>query len=143
MESRTNKQNLEKWSGNMCIFESGRRFYCVQFGRKQACTWHDGHDKNYPHDATVLVFQSYNTIIAVYDLKTQTVWESPDAYGFSRTTSKQYTEWQHYIGYGLGFPIFHAQKIVSRFCDLWRYNRAPNTVVYMKLLVSEMVNCND
>ena len=127
----------------MSIFESDRRFYRVRFGYKQAYTWHDGHDKNYPYDATVLIFQSYETIIAVYDYKTQTVWESPDAYGFSRTTSKQYTQWQNYVGHELGFPIFYAQKIVSRFCDLWRYNRAPEWSTTLQTLVDEMVNCND
>ena len=127
----------------MSIFKSNRRFYRVQFGRKQAYTWHDGHAKDYPYDATVLVFQSYSTIIAVYDFKTQTVWESPDAYGFSRTTSKQYTQWQSYVWRELGFPIFHAQKIVSSFCDLWRYNRAPEWYTTLETLIDEMVNCNE
>lgn len=92
-----------------------------QFGRKQAWYLYDGDDiKN----SNIIALQSYNTIIAVYNREKDCLFESPHARNWSRTTSKQYTQWLSEMHYFYDIKIYDSRRIVCPDNRMWGYGNA-------------------
>lgn len=95
-----------------------------QFGRKQAWFLYDGDDIR---TSNIIALQSYNTIIAIYDREKDCLFESPRARKWSRTTSKQYSQWLSELNFFYGIRVYDCRRIVCPDNYMWNMSNAAYT----------------
>lgn len=93
----------------------------MQFDKKQAYFLFDGEKVE---TSNVVCLQSYETLIAVYCKRTNTVYETP--HHWSRTTSRHLTQWRSALHW-MKYPIYSATRVVAGPAHMWRKGYASDT----------------